>query len=103
MDNGRCTPNNTPSVKACVVRGYGRNFDQKAGKGTFIRACLPKSHEIARSRVMSSDKRTESNNAMAVPVERRRNLRFPFSATVEAVDNKSGTKVIGRTSDLGLG
>ena len=52
---------------------------------------------------MPSDKRTESNNAIAVPVERRRNLRFPFSATVEAVDNKSGTKVIGRTSDLSLG
>src|ERR1700722_13101988 len=52
---------------------------------------------------MPSDKRTESNNATAVPVERRRNLRFPFSATVEAVDNKSGTKVIGRTSDLSLG
>ena len=52
---------------------------------------------------MSSDKRTEANNAIAVPEERRRNLRFPFSATVEAVDNKSGTKVIGRTSDLGLG
>ena len=52
---------------------------------------------------MSSDKRTESNNAVAVPVERRRNLRFPFSSTVEAVENNSGTKVIGRTSDLGLG
>jgi PilZ domain len=52
---------------------------------------------------MSSDNRTESKNAVAVPVERRRNLRFPFSATVEAVDNKSGTKIIGRTSDLGLG
>ena len=52
---------------------------------------------------MPSDKRIESNNAINVPVERRRNLRFPFSATVEAVDNKSGTKVIGRTSDLSLG
>ncbi len=36
-------------------------------------------------------------------VERRRNLRFPFSASVEAVDTKSGTKVVGRTSDLSLG
>ena len=35
--------------------------------------------------------------------ERRRNLRFPFTATVEAVENKSGTKIIGRTSDLSLG
>jgi PilZ domain len=52
---------------------------------------------------MPSDKRIESNDAVAVPVERRRNLRYPFSATVEAVENKSGTKVIGRTSDLGLG
>jgi len=52
---------------------------------------------------MPSDKRIESNNSVSVPVERRRNLRYPFSATVEAVENKSGTKVVGRTSDLGLG
>jgi PilZ domain len=52
---------------------------------------------------MSSDKRTEANNAIAVPEERRRNLRFPFSATVEAIENQSGTKIVGRTSDLGLG
>jgi hypothetical protein len=35
--------------------------------------------------------------------ERRRNLRFPFTATVETVDKSSGAKVIGRTSDLSLG
>jgi PilZ domain-containing protein len=52
---------------------------------------------------MSSDKRTEANNAIAVPEERRRNLRFPFSATAEAIENQSGTKIVGRTSDLGLG
>ena len=53
---------------------------------------------------MSSANQTESNNpAVSSPTERRRNLRFPFSATVEAIDTKSGTKVTGRTSDLGLG
>jgi PilZ domain len=53
---------------------------------------------------MSSTNPTESNNAaIASPAERRRNLRFPFSATVEAIEPKSGTKVTGRTSDLGLG
>jgi hypothetical protein len=53
---------------------------------------------------MSSPKPTESNNSsVASPVERRRSLRFPFSATVEAVEDKSGAKVVGRTSDLGLG
>jgi hypothetical protein len=47
---------------------------------------------------------TESNNAaVSSPAERRRNLRFPFTATLEATDIKTGTKVIGRTSDLGLG
>jgi hypothetical protein len=40
---------------------------------------------------------------LANPVERRRNLRFPFSASVEVVDTKSGTKISGRTTDLGLG
>jgi PilZ domain len=53
---------------------------------------------------MSSANPTESNNvAVGSPNERRRNLRFPFSATVEAVETKSGTKVVGRTSDLGVG
>ena len=53
---------------------------------------------------MSSTNPTESNNAaIASAAERRRNLRFPFSATVEAIEPKSGTKVTGRTSDLGLG
>ena len=53
---------------------------------------------------MSSADQTESNNtAVSSPTERRRHLRFPFSATVEAVEIKSGTKVTGRTSDLGLG
>jgi len=37
------------------------------------------------------------------PIERRRNLRFPFTASVEAIENNSGTRVAGRTSDLGLG
>ena len=53
---------------------------------------------------MSSADPADSNNASVFsPAERRRNLRFPFSATVEAVETKSGTKVIGRTADLGLG
>ncbi len=41
--------------------------------------------------------------ATSTPEERRRNLRFPISATLEAVETKSGTKLTGRTSDLGLG
>lgn len=51
----------------------------------------------------SADQSDSSNAAVSSPAERRRNLRFPFSATVEAVETKSGTKVIGRTTDLGLG
>ena len=53
---------------------------------------------------MPSSNPTESANAaVASPAERRRNLRFPFSATVEAIESKTGTKIIGRTTDLGLG
>jgi hypothetical protein len=53
---------------------------------------------------MSSTKpEEESLPAPESSPERRRNLRFPFTATVEAVDNQSGTKVTGRTSDLSLG
>lgn len=51
----------------------------------------------------SADQSDSSNSAVSSPAERRRNLRFPFSATVEAVETKSGTKVTGRTTDLGLG
>jgi hypothetical protein len=53
---------------------------------------------------MSSKKPAElDNTALESPAERRRNLRFPFTATVEAIETKSGTKVVGRTSDLSLG
>lgn len=37
------------------------------------------------------------------PTERRRTLRFPFSASVELTEVQSGAKMSGRTSDLGLG
>jgi hypothetical protein len=53
---------------------------------------------------MSSNKPAESDQTvLESPAERRRNLRFPFTATVEAIESKSGTKVVGRTSDLSLG
>lgn len=35
--------------------------------------------------------------------ERRRELRFPFVATVEAVEPKSSAKIQGRTSDISAG
>src|SRR5580692_5347881 len=53
---------------------------------------------------MSSIKPAESDQtALEISEERRRNLRFPFTATVEATENIRGTKVTGRTSDLSLG
>lgn len=53
---------------------------------------------------MSSANQTGSeNNSVSTPAERRRNLRFPFSAAVEVVEIKTNTKISGRTSDLGLG
>jgi hypothetical protein len=35
--------------------------------------------------------------------ERRRELRFPFVASVEAVEPKSSAKILGRTSDISAG
>src|SRR5450432_1170190 len=35
--------------------------------------------------------------------ERRRDLRYPFTAAVEAVEPKSQTKLNARTSDISLG
>ncbi len=53
---------------------------------------------------MSSANQVDSTQAPAInSAERRRNLRFPFTATIEVVEIKTGTKVIGRTSDLSLG
>ena len=37
------------------------------------------------------------------PHERRRHARYPFTATVEAVEPKSQTRIQGRTSDLSRG
>jgi len=51
---------------------------------------------------MLMPKRAE-NLAKTAPAERRRNLRFPFSASIEAVEDKSGTRIKGRTTDIGLG
>jgi PilZ domain len=51
----------------------------------------------------SDDSRKIENTALTYPPERRRNLRFPFSAEVELTESKSGAKIKGRTSDLGLG
>jgi hypothetical protein len=35
--------------------------------------------------------------------ERRKSLRFPLTASVEATESTSGVRIVGRTSDLSLG
>lgn len=53
---------------------------------------------------MSFPDPTDPNNDVpSGPTERRRDLRFPFTATVEALETETGTKVVGRASDLSLG
>lgn len=53
---------------------------------------------------MSSSNTPEpDSNSVAPPAERRRNLRFPFSAAVEITENATGARINGRTADLGLG
>lgn len=47
--------------------------------------------------------RNINNSAKATPAERRRNKRYPFTASIEAIETKSGTRLNARTSDLGLG
>ncbi|HEV2521902.1 MAG TPA: PilZ domain-containing protein [Candidatus Acidoferrales bacterium] len=46
----------------------------------------------------SEDSRPEQRQS-----ERRRHLRFPFTASVEVIESESHAKVTGRTADLGLG
>jgi hypothetical protein len=61
----------------------------------------------ARARTVSTmsavDQSESKRKSSVAAMERRRNLRFPFTATVEAVETKSGTKIVARTSDLSLG
>lgn len=49
------------------------------------------------------DETQATDTGISNAVERRRNVRFPFSAAVEAVDIKTGAKISGRSTDLGLG
>jgi len=51
----------------------------------------------------STTQKDRGKTPVATPTERRRNSRFHFSATVDAIDTKSDLKVSGRTGDLGLG
>lgn len=53
---------------------------------------------------MASNNTPESEGAGVVaPPERRRNLRFPFTAAVEMTESSTGANIAGRTADLGLG
>lgn len=42
-------------------------------------------------------------NETTITAERRSHLRFPFTASVEAIEPRSGTRISGRSTDLGLG
>jgi len=53
---------------------------------------------------MSYPNQAESNSAAtSSPREQRRHARFAFSATVQAVEIKSGARITGRTTELGMG
>jgi hypothetical protein len=51
----------------------------------------------------SAGEKDSSNTSQSTAPERRHNLRFPFTASIEAIESKSGARVTGRTSDLSLG
>lgn len=51
----------------------------------------------------SSRKKDFYTDNHTITAERRGNLRFPFTASVEAIEPKSGTRIHGRSTDLGLG
>jgi hypothetical protein len=52
--------------------------------------------------VTSNEKKAGTPEELT-PQERRRTLRFPFTASIEVIETKSGARITGRTSDLGLG
>jgi hypothetical protein len=49
------------------------------------------------------DRSTEASRTERRQSERRRHLRFPFTAAVEAIEPQSQIMIRARTSDLGLG
>jgi hypothetical protein len=49
------------------------------------------------------DSSSEANRTRQRQSERRHHLRFPFTASVEAIEPRSHSKLSARTSDLGLG
>ena len=51
----------------------------------------------------SKDNNNFYTDETTVAAERRSHLRFPFTASVEAIEPKSGTRINGRSTDLGLG
>jgi hypothetical protein len=51
----------------------------------------------------SKDDNNFYTDETTVTAERRGHLRFPFTASVEAIEPKSGTRINGRSTDLGLG
>lgn len=51
----------------------------------------------------STEKKENIGTATSSAIERRQNLRFPFAGSVEITESKSGARVSGRVSDLGLG
>jgi hypothetical protein len=52
---------------------------------------------------MNAERNTENEGSAKTGRERRKDARFPFNATVEAVEVKSQAKIQGRTSDLSRG
>ena len=52
---------------------------------------------------MTSPTEKETDISVESSSEKRRHLRFPFIASVEVIESKSGARITGRTSDLGLG
>jgi PilZ domain len=51
----------------------------------------------------SKDNTNFYTDETTIAAERRSHLRYPFTASVEAIEPKSGTKIHGRSTDLGLG
>ena len=48
------------------------------------------------------EKEIASSVDQATP-ERRHSLRFPFTASIEAIESESGARITGRTTDLSVG
>ena len=92
---------NQTSAKDIALPQDALSTKLKAGRKQF--PVRPAFRRRRFKKMPSKDNDNFYTDETTVAAERRSHLRFPFTASVEAIEPKSGTRINGRSTDLGLG